>query len=124
VYGNILYHHLSFINKKLVYLNKLLLFIFYFDTRKDTRKFKENKKAQNSQGRINLVCFGLHQTFSISYSIRKTSPLAIKGRCLPLGKIKACFLLINNRSHSPSVITSMGPFFGKSAAFSSRSIPG
>jgi hypothetical protein len=63
-------------------------------------------------------------TFSISYSIRNTSPFAIKGRCFPLGKIKACFLLINNRSHSPSVITSMGPFFGKSAAFSSKSIPG
>jgi hypothetical protein len=46
----------------------------------------------------------------------------IKGRCFPFGKIKACFFLINNRSHSPSVKTNMGPFFGKSAAFSSKSI--
>jgi hypothetical protein len=55
---------------------------------------------------------------------RKTGPRGAKGRTAPAGIRKACSRRILTRSHPASVMTRMGPSFGKSGAVSSRSTPG
>lgn len=56
--------------------------------------------------------------------ILNTGPRGGKGRRLPSGIRKACSRWMRSRSHSPSVMTRIGPSAGKSPDFSSRSIPG